>query len=106
MITRRAPIRRTPIRRKRNKPRPGRLRGNELSALRAECFERDGFLCQVCDCTVYEHASDFNPRKAHMSHIRNKRMWGDVISNVETRCNFDHMITKHNAGKPCPRKSA
>lgn len=81
-----------------------RLTGKDLAALRLECFERDGGKCVKCGkILLYEHPWIAHPFRYHMSHIRNKRMFGDVLSNVESLCAPDHLEGKHNP-KSVPRK--
>ena len=92
--------------RKRRKPRPGRLAGAALEALRQACFERDGGKCVKCGRTLlYWHEWMMHPDRYHMSHKRNKRMFGDDLNNVEALCSGDHMIGKHNP-KSVPAKVA
>jgi 5-methylcytosine-specific restriction endonuclease McrA len=100
-------IKRTPIRKVRSKPRPGRLKNAELELLRMKCWERDKGLCQRCgqftDPDKFHTASD----SYHMAHKRGKRMWGDSLDQVETFCGDCHRRF-HNFGptmqKPCPPK--
>lgn len=87
-------------------PKPGivRLRGKELAKLRRDCFERDGYRCQKCGKRVYGHVSALNPLRAHMAHVRNKRMFGDCLSNVRTLCMYDHLVTVHNPKSVPPKE--
>ena len=100
-------IARSPIRKRRRKPRPGRLAGKELEALRDACLARDKGRCVVCACVVSKDADHMLPWSFHMAHIRNKRMWGDTLENVRTLCGFHHR-QEHQQGptrqKPCPPK--
>ena len=106
-------IRRTPIKRgksprqKRPKPRPGRLQGEDLEALRLACYERDNGLCVVCGKPVSLQLPQTNPDSFHMAHKRGKRMWGDHIDQVQTECGSCHR-EYHNFGptrtKPVPPK--
>lgn len=86
-------------------PKPGivRLKGKEMDALRIACFLRDGGRCTKCKQRVYLNAPDWHPLKADMAHIRNKRMFGDVLSNVKLMCHKEHMEA-HGGGKPVPKK--
>ncbi len=94
-------IRRSPIRRKRSKPRRGkqiiRLHGAEMTALRDACMERDGGRCVVCG----------SRNKLAMAHIHAKRNGGDTLDNVRMLCHFHH-TAEHAYGKefkkPCPPK--
>lgn len=97
------------IRTKRKDPRPGRLKGADLERLRLECYVRDRGYCVKCSGRVlyYEERFEGDPEAYHMSHIRNKRMWGDVLSNVETthaRCHIQYHAYGPTMGKPCPPK--
>lgn len=60
-----------------------RLYGKALAALRLQCFERDGYRCQEC-------ARPAMWATGEMAHIRNKRMYGDVIENVRVLCRDCH----------------
>lgn len=119
-----APLKRSPIRKVRSKPRPNRLKGKAKSDLREQCFIRDNYQCQhvvteevsphgytikhKCLATVSDDLPDWHANKAHMAHIRNRRMWGDVLDNVSTRCKFHHIDVEHAYGpshkKPVPSK--
>lgn len=106
MITRRAPIRRTPVPRKRNRPRPGRLRGNAMKALRLECWLRDGGDCVVCKRPVSLSGKHILWPPMHMAHVKSRGAGGmDVIDNVKTKCPTCHLVLEHNP-KCVPRKSA
>jgi 5-methylcytosine-specific restriction endonuclease McrA len=59
------------------KTQPVRLTGTAMSALRAQCFERDGNRCVDCGSTWW----------LTMSHIISRgRRGSDTIDNVATRC--------------------
>lgn len=94
-------LKRSPIKKRRSKPRPGRLKGEALERLRRECFERAGGLCQLrisLDCTVWS-GWDFG----HMHHEKHKSLGGkDESSNVLWACPTCHWL-EHNP-KPCPSK--
>jgi 5-methylcytosine-specific restriction endonuclease McrA len=107
------------IKRKRSKVRPGRLRGKALEQLRRECFERDGYKCQArltyepgvpgfFDGFWYRCGRPVTWETGHMAHIRNKRMWGDTLDNVVTKCAECHIQIEHAYGPsgvpPCPDK--
>ncbi len=96
---------------KRGKSRVGklgivRLAGEDLAALRIECFQRDGWMCRECGCEV-AFRSTFMVPKAEMAHIHAKRNGGDVLENVRTLCPDCHR-KEHAYGKsmkkPCPRR--
>lgn len=76
--------------RPRSKPRPGRLKGPDLEALRMDCWRRDHGKCQKCDCITNPFAPQEWPNSYHMSHKRGKRMWGDTLENVEVLCGSCH----------------
>lgn len=112
-------MKRSPIRSKRTKPRPGRLQGEALTQLRREVFERDGYLCQHVTGEYVDLEGDSRIRRcyiyltwetAHMAHIRNKRMWGDSLENCTTKCAEHHLVNEHSYGpsgiKPCPSKQS
>lgn len=88
---------RTPIRKKRKgKPRAGRLNKKDKAILRQQCFDRDEGICQVCMNPV-------DPNSWHMAHWRNRRMWGDNLDNVATTHSDCHLIQLHNP-KSVPAK--
>jgi len=93
--------------RPRTKPRPGRLKGDELASLRISAYERDGHRCVRCGRTVFPDMDQEQNGSMHLSHKRGKRMWGDSLDQVETYCGYCHR-TFHNYGpsmeKPCPPK--
>lgn len=101
-------MKRSPIRNRRTKPRPGRLVGAELEALRQECLERDGNHCVVCRKRVRPHLPPEHDDSFHLAHRRGKRMWGDSIDQVDTNCGACHRKF-HACGpsmtKPVPAKS-
>lgn len=101
-------IKRSPIRKRRNKPRHGRLEGDDLEALRYGCHKRDLGICQECRCLTFPDLPHTAPNSYHMAHIKAKRMGGDNIENVRTLCGTCHR-KEHNWGKsmtkPCPPKS-
>jgi hypothetical protein len=107
MIQRRKPIRRTAVKKKRTKPRPGRLKGDDLKELRLACWMRDGGICQKCGTRTLIDRPPEHPLSYHMAHRRGKRMWGDHIDQVDTQCGKCHRL-EHSYGKdrikPCPPK--
>jgi 5-methylcytosine-specific restriction endonuclease McrA len=82
-----------------------RLYGKAKSALRLECYKRDGGCCVECRKPLPFDG----PLKlrAHMAHIVGLGAGGsDVLSNVRTLCYIDHIEKEHNAGgKPVPAKA-
>lgn len=91
-------MKRTPIRKRRSKPRRGRLKGEALERLRAECFVRDNFRCRECGILVNPWASLLADDRAHMAHIQAKRRGGDSLENVRTLCGRCHRL-EHAYGK-------
>lgn len=85
------------------KSTPTRLKGNAMRVLRFECWRRDGGRCRDCGCEVSFSGKHPTMRPMHMAHVRNKRMFGDLIDNVLTKCSFCHSL-EHAGGKPCPAK--
>lgn len=94
------------IRSRRTKPRPGRLKGDDLDDLRVACYERDT-LCDECDQYTIFNAPHEWSNSFHMAHIQGKRMHGDSLENVRTLCGDCHR-KEHNFGKsmekPVPKK--
>ena len=108
MKRRSLPIRRTPVRKVRREPRPGRLEGVILGILRVDCYERDMGRCVRCGKSVWMNLPQEDDASFHMSHKRNKRMWGDSLENVQAECGECHR-KYHQFGpsmeKPCPPKA-
>lgn len=96
-------MKRTPLKRKtwmqkvRKEPRAGRVKGEDMTALREAVWARDSGLCCFCGKPV-----DF--LRGEMSHLRGKRMWGDGIENVRGPAHQSCHHASHNP-KPCPPKS-
>jgi len=84
-----APVIRRTIR-PRRLPRPGRLKGKDLKALRLACFERDRGLCITFGQPTLFGAPHEWPNSFHMAHRRGKRMWGDHLGQVDTQCGACH----------------
>jgi 5-methylcytosine-specific restriction endonuclease McrA len=117
-----APIKRSPIRKVRSKPRPGRLKGASMEKLRKDCFERDNYQCQhqlrhpIADLKGYVVDSYYQPcgnfvtwETGHMAHIESRGRGGkDELSNVLTKCANCHIRIEHSYGpsgeKPVPKK--
>lgn len=83
-------IKRTPIRKVRSKPRPGRVKGKELEALRLSCWVRDNGECQKCGHFTIPSAPVESDFAYHMAHKRGKCMHGDSLDNVEVNCGKCH----------------
>lgn len=102
------------IKSKRTKLRPGRLKGEAMTELRMQCFDRDVYCCQ--HMLKYEDGTDMARcgwgitwESGHMAHIVSRGRGGkDELSNVITKCAQHHMIVEHSYGpsgiKPCPSK--
>jgi nitrate/TMAO reductase-like tetraheme cytochrome c subunit len=84
------------IRSRRSKPRPGRLKGAEMTALRDAAYERDCGRCINCGTPVRREEFD-------LSHARGKRMWGDSVENVRVKCMRCHRVLEHHP-KAVPSK--
>jgi 5-methylcytosine-specific restriction endonuclease McrA len=102
-----SPIRRSPIRKVRSKPRPGRLKGDDMDELRQAVYTRDLGLCQRCGITTIFGAPEEWDNSFHLAHRKGKRMWGDSLETTEINCGKCHRRF-HNFGpsmeKPCPPK--
>lgn len=100
-------IRRSPIRKRRTKPRPGRLEGETLNALRTLVYARDRGRCKNCGGRVIFNAPQEWDNSFHLAHIGAKRRHGDSPENTQSECGKCHR-TYHNYGptrtKPCPPK--
>lgn len=112
----RTPLKRStkPIKKSRSKPRPGRLKGDAMTQLRSDCFERDRYYCQhetfshVLQALV-KCCARVTWETGHMAHkISRGRGGKDELSNVVTKCAHHHMVVEHSYGpsgvKPCPKK--
>lgn len=105
-LSRKSPLKRmTLVRAKARKPRPGRLYGAELRKLREQCFDRDGGHCVDCGCIVLFNAPTIQSNAYHMAHVKAKRMGGDNLANVVTKCGDCHR-KEHAGGKPVPKKGS
>ena len=89
-------MKRSPLRKSRSKPRPGRLKGDDMDALRLLAFVRDEGCCVTCGKML-------DPLEFHLAHKRGKRMWGDSLDNVHCKCFDCHIVKEHNP-KACPPK--
>lgn len=81
-----------------------RRTGKDMDAMRNECLERDRHCCVKCGRYVWDGVPDWFSNKYDMAHKRNKRMYGDVLENVETMCHECHMHSHNCGGKPLLRK--
>lgn len=106
-ISRYARLKRTPVKKRRSKARPGRLKDEALEILRRDCWLRDGGNCRKCGIHTSYLLDPIHDRSYHMAHIKVKRMGGDNLENVRTLCGKCHRI-EHAYGpsgvKPCPKK--
>ena len=94
------PLKRTWVKRYRSKPRRGRLRGKQMSALWEAAWERDEGVCQRCLLPVL-------PEEGVLSHRKGKRMWGDHLDNVQIEHDACHKRFHANGPtleKPCKAK--
>lgn len=92
-----------------------RLYGDDLQALRRECYVRDNGRCQWEEdgvkCNKHLPFEGMTDRRAHMAHIRNKRNHGDTLENVRILCPYHHLVSEHNPksvppkGAPCQTES-
>lgn len=113
-------IKRTPIRKVRSKPRPGRLKGEDMEALRREVFERDGYLCQHMKVVMIDWKlgklykmcrEPVSWESGHLAHVVSRGRGGkDEASNCVTKCAACHIGIEHSYGssgvKPVPKKVA
>lgn len=91
----RSPLKRkTWMRKVRKEPRPGRLKGEDMTELRQFVYDRDKGLCAGCGKWV-------SFTDCHLAHIRNKRMWGDNPENAHIKHFYCHIVLEHNP-KACP----
>ena len=81
-----------------------RLTGKDMGALRTQCLSRDEHCCVKCGRWVMDDVPYWAFNKYDMAHKKNKRMYGDVLENVETMCHECHMKSHNAGGKPLPRK--
>lgn len=81
----------------RRKPRPGRAKGKDMTALRQRVWERDLGCCGFCFLPC-------DPEDWDLAHRRNKRMYGDGDNNVQVAHHSCHMASHNCQGKPCPPK--
>lgn len=89
-----------------------RLYGEDMTKLRREAFERSRGLCEMMRNGVF----CFWPitfDNMELAHIRNKRMYGDTIDNVQCSCKARsdgqpgcHALSHNSSGKPCPAKES
>jgi 5-methylcytosine-specific restriction endonuclease McrA len=107
VINRYTPIKRSPVRKRRTKPRPGRLKGEELDGLRTDCFRRDHGICQRCEKKTNPGLPQEHDDSYHMAHRTAKAKGGDNLDNVQVECGGCHRKW-HSYGpsmeKPVPRK--
>lgn len=98
-------MKRSPLRRKSltKKPRPGRLEGYALKALRTLAWYRDGGKCQECKKPVLLDSKDWS--QMEMAHIKSRGAGGeDSLNNVRTLCKECHSKSHNCGGKPVPSK--
>jgi hypothetical protein len=80
---------------------PVLLKGRAHSELRRECCEKAGSRCSVCDRFVPLSSNSGDPlfTNGHMSHVRPRKISGDVIENVVWKCFHCHIEREHIEGK-------
>lgn len=78
-----------------------RRTGEALTQLRWDCYYRDGQRCVTCKRWVRFESGEWD--SMHMAHVRNKRMYGDTLDNVRTKCGECHLVLEHNP-KSVPKK--
>lgn len=111
-MKRSAPLRRTtrlaPVskRRRERSGVPGklgivRLFGSDMTELRLQCFERDGYRCVDCgSAVIFERGYQ---QSGEMAHVRTKRNNGDTLENVRTKCGKCH-FREHNPKAVPPKQ--
>ena len=117
MKRRSLPIRKTPVRKRKSEPRPGRLDADGMTKLRMQRFAMDGFQCQHEVGSIRTWSGEVIPSRClapvtwltgHLAHIKSRGAGGhDTIENTYTCC-AKHHIDFHRNGpsgnKPCPPK--
>jgi 5-methylcytosine-specific restriction endonuclease McrA len=106
--------RRQPPKKRRAKPRPGRLTGKALEQLRRDCFERDTYQCRhqtesEDGMWMVSCLNKVTWESGHMAYIVSRGRGGkDELPNVVTKCAGCHIGIEHSYGpsgvKPCPPK--
>jgi 5-methylcytosine-specific restriction endonuclease McrA len=107
-LKRKTRLRTVSLNRRKRSGKPGRtgiirLYGKALTKLRLDCFDRDCFTCVDCARTVAwdeKDALEFDLPIGEMSHVKNKRMYGDTLENVVTRCRECHQKSHNCGGHP------
>ena len=76
---------------------PIRLKGEALTELRWQCFERDAGICQRCG--VYAPWDGFWVSRGHMAHVKSRGVGGsDTLDNVVWKCASCHIGLEHTKG--------
>lgn len=103
-------MKRSPIKNRRVKPRPGRLTPAEMTKLRTEVFERDGYRCQHIIGHTLVHGRPHPCGKlvtwdsGHLAHVISRGRGGpDTAENCVTKCPHCHLVLEHNP-KSVPAK--
>lgn len=73
-----------------------------MEGLRIACFVRDRGKRTGCGIEVNLELGGSRPIM-HMAHWRNKRMYGDTLDNVTTRCPKCHLVDMHNPKSVPPK---
>lgn len=106
-------IRRSPIRRKRSKPRRGQSTPEEKTAIRDLVYAETGGRCEIrkhpecIEGRVWPSNGETPWDHWHLVHIKAKRVHGWARENLCGGCPFCHLISMHvegGGGKIVPKK--
>lgn len=107
-------MKRSPIRKRRSKPRCGQPTKQEKAAIRHQVYVETGGRCHLnkhpqCIRGVLPEDGVTPWDHWHLVHLRNKRMYGWERSNLTGGCHLCHLVVLHSYGptgvKPCPAKT-
>ena len=96
----RKPLKRSRPRKVRSRPRRGRLKGAEMSELRATSWQERKGICIYCRQVCSEWFGE-------LAHIRGKRNFGDNADNVSPahrECHTKFHLYGKSMTKPCKAK--
>jgi hypothetical protein len=101
-------MKRSPIRKKRSKPRRGQTTPEEMAAIRKAVYERSGGRCELRlseDCITGVLAWDGGSSwsHGHLVHLKARRRFGTTLEDSRWGCWHCHLVGLHNP-KPCPAK--
>lgn len=96
-------LRRTPIRKKRSKPRRGEPTREEKEALRRQVYDRSGGHCELnlmpnCFVGVLPWDGETPWDHGHLVHIKARRVHGWDLSNLRWGCPCCHLDGMHRLG--------